>query len=123
MVQFKSEINSSYSDGIKLNSEKFRIPDSNNFYGILYNLDSKAELAKKFMGIGWSVRRATWVDYEIQSEFCEIIIEGHDSEPLFSGTIDPSMVDDFESILREFGLKYSVELYKNGEIVKMSSNN
>lgn len=49
--------------GIKLNSDKFRIPDSNNFYGILFNLNSNAELAKR-----------------------EIIIEGHEIKSYFITT-------------------------------------
>lgn len=107
----QQEFNSGYSKGKKLDEKLYNIPTYNNLYGDILMVDSKTQLAEKFYQIGWSVRKASWTDYEIQCEWAELIIESDDTSPLVSGVIDPVMLQRLAQLLTDFQIRYKLELY------------
>ena len=63
---------------------QYDIPDRNNMYGVIKGTVSKKKIATIFHELGWSVRKSSWTDFEIESQWAELTIEG-DKEVLFIG--------------------------------------
>jgi len=91
----------------------YKIPDQNNLYGTISNVESKKALADMFGACGWRVRKSTWTDFEVGTDWSEITIESEEHNPLINGVIDPAMFDDFRHLLNSFGVRYSLELYND----------
>jgi len=97
----------------------YKIPNQNNLYGTIFDIESKRILADMFGANGWSVRKSTWTDFEIRTEWSQIVIENEDQNPLINGVIDPTMFDSFCLLLDSLKIKYSIELYDNqGRLIK-----
>lgn len=90
------------------------LPEFNNLYGSLFTRRSKAWVASRFKKAGWAVRMCTWTDYEVASEYAELVIEG-EGEMLVQG----AMIDFGDNIasvltvLEENSVLYSIEHYDN----------
>lgn len=91
----------------------YKIPNQNNLYGTILNVKSKKILADMFAARGWRVRKSTWTDFEVRTNWSELTIENEDHIPLINGVIDPTMFDDLRQLLNSFGVGYSIELYDN----------
>ena len=115
------EFTSNGTKGSKLNEESYNIPDETNFYGTLIGT-SKLNIATQFHGIGWSVRRCSWTDYEVECEWGELTIEGK-NQTLLNGTIDEEMFEQLAKILNGMGLKFSLELYDMNQNLKLTNSN
>jgi len=97
----------------------YKIPDKNNLYGIISNIESKRALADMFGASGWRVGKANWTDFEVMIDWGEIIIESDEYDLLINGVVDPEMFDEFRKLLDSFGVKYVLELYdENGNLIK-----
>ncbi|MFY0602013.1 MAG: hypothetical protein JXR03_20230 [Cyclobacteriaceae bacterium] len=116
------EFTSGGTKGFKLDEERFNIPDGHNIYGVIHGTDSKIEIATKFHELGWSVRKSSWTDFEMESEWAELHVEG-ENKILFKGMIDEDKFEELENLLDKFGFKYSLELYnEKDELLRTSSN-
>lgn len=76
---------------------------------------SPFQVAEKFRNIGWRLRKCSWDEYEIRSEYAELII--HSARPiLMSGEILESRngAESILSSLRESGIGCDAELYDEG---------
>lgn len=88
------------------------IPEFDNVYCSLSTRRSKDWIASRFRKAGWSIRHCTWTDYEVTSDYAELVIEG-DRTILMSGAVAdfdthiPSVV----AILDENHIGYTIELY------------
>ena len=116
------EFTSGGTNGSKLDEERYNIPGENNMYGVILGTNSKIEIATKFHEIGWSVRKSSWTDFEIESEWAELHIEG-ENEILFNGMLDESKFEELQNLLEKFGLKYSLELYDGEQELKRAISN
>jgi hypothetical protein len=102
----------------------YKTPSQNNLYGTIYTVESKRILSELFVVSGWSCRKSTWTDFEVKSDWAEIIIENEDKSPLVNGAIDPAMFDNFRFLLEFHKIKYSLELYdEQGDLIRKESNN
>jgi hypothetical protein len=102
----------------------YKIPNQNNLYGTIFDIESKKMLADKFVANGWSIRKSTWTDFEVGSDWSEIVIENEDQNPLINGAIDPTMFDNFQLFLDPLKIKYSLELYdEQGTLIRKETKN
>ena len=88
------------------------IPNRANFFSILNTLLSKNQVAQLYLAIGWRVRKSTWVDYEIASDWAELTIEG-ESPILMDGAVAdlPTRAEELVAPLREAGVAFTAECY------------
>ena len=108
--------------GLQLDEERYNIPDGNNMYGKIKGTVSKEQIATKFHELGWSVRKSSWTDFEIESQWAELNIEG-DKEILFNGIMDETKFEELEGLLIKLGFEFSLELYnQEQELLKKTSN-
>jgi hypothetical protein len=103
--------------GPKYNEAKYPIPESTNLYGIVESLIAKEELALIFYKHGWSVRKSSWVDFEVECEWAELTIEG-DNEILINGLLAPDMFEELFQFLEQQQLKFSLEFYVDNELLE-----
>ena len=105
---------------LKLNPSKFEIPEFNNLSGIIYNVNSKYTVARKFKKLNWSIRKSTYHDFELECEWASFQLEGYD-HILINGIIDPKMFNHLSSLLKQFGVDYKLELYDGNHILNECS--
>jgi hypothetical protein len=51
------------------------VPDCSNFYSSLHTSLSREQVAGLYGAIGWRVRKCSWVDYEVISDWADLVIE------------------------------------------------
>jgi hypothetical protein len=51
------------------------VPDSSNFFSSLHTTLSRKQVAWLYGALGWRVRKCWWVDYEVISDWAELVIE------------------------------------------------
>jgi hypothetical protein len=73
---------------------------------------SRKQIAGLYGALGWRVGKCTWVDYEVVSDWAELIIEG-ESPILMHGPVAdlPARVEELVAPLRAAGVSFSVECY------------
>lgn len=88
------------------------IPDSSNFFSSLHTSLSREEIARLYAGLGWRVRKCSWVDYEVMSDWAELIIES-ESPILMHGPVADLLdrVEELVAPLRAAGVVFSAECY------------
>ena len=86
--------------------------DGSNFYSVLNTALSKAQVATLYSVLGWKIRKCTWVDYEIESDWAALVIEA-DSPILMHGNVtDPlARVDELVAPLRAANIAFTAECY------------
>ncbi|MEM9276788.1 MAG: hypothetical protein AAGA80_28195 [Cyanobacteria bacterium P01_F01_bin.143] len=104
------EFTSGGTEGFRLDEERYNIPDGNNMYGVVNDTISKKQIATKFHELGWSVRKSSWTDFEIECQWAELHIEG-ENEILFNGILDETKFEELGDLMVKLGFKYSIELY------------
>jgi hypothetical protein len=87
-------------------------PNFANFYSTLETALSKKQIADLYGAIGWHVRKCTYVDYEITSDWAELIIEA-DSPILMHGAVAdlPARAEEAVSPLRNANIGFVAECY------------
>lgn len=97
------------------------IPESSNFYSSLYTSLTREQVAGLYRALGWRVRQCSWVDYEIISDWAELVIEG-ESPILMHGPVAdlPARAEELVAPLRAAGVTFTAECYAewpNGELL------
>ncbi|MFF3301682.1 hypothetical protein [Streptomyces sp. NPDC002908] len=85
----------------------------NNLWGTLTYPVGARRAAEEFRAAGWSVRRSSWTDFEVECAFAEFELLPGDSV-LISGFVDPDRVAVLLTALREMGLAFTVE-FEDGD--------
>jgi hypothetical protein len=88
------------------------IPDGSNFFSSLHTDLTKAQVADLYGAIGWKVRKCSWVDFEVISDWAELVIEA-ESPILMHGPVAdlPSRAEELVAPLREAGVSFTAECY------------
>lgn len=88
------------------------IPDGSNFFSVLHTTLTKEQIAQLYGKLGWSVRKCSWVDYEIECEWAELVIDS-DSPILMHGSVADveTRAKEIVAPLREAGIEFSAEAY------------
>lgn len=86
--------------------------DDNNVYGTLLGAASPADLVTRLRRAGWSVGKASWLEYACAVEWCELLLAPiEDGELHLSGVVDPDQLDRLADTLAGTGLTGHLELY------------
>jgi hypothetical protein len=88
------------------------LPDGSNFYSALDTLLTPGQVAGLYEAVGWRVRKCSWVDYEIRSEWAELVIA--DSSPvLMHGAVADlsARAEELVAPLRTAGVSFTAECY------------
>jgi hypothetical protein len=94
------------------------IPEGSNFFGSLVTSLSKGEIAQLYGAAGWTVRKCSWVDFEIRCAWAELIIDG-DSPILLHGSVADVLVnaDRILEPLVKAGIAHTAECYGEDEVL------
>jgi hypothetical protein len=92
------ELTSGGSGGPSLDERYCGLP--NNFYAHLDRPTPLADIAEAFHGIGWSVRKAAWDEYEVSNTWAELNLS---AEGLIAGLVAPNGRDRMIELLTELG--------------------
>lgn len=88
------------------------LPDGSNFFSALDTLLTPAEVAGLYGALGWRVRKCSWVDYEVISDWAELVID--DTAPiLMHGPVAdlPARAEELVTPLRAAGVSFTAECY------------
>lgn len=88
------------------------LPECSNFFSSLQTSLSKKQVARLYEALGWRVRKCSWVDYEVVSDWAELVIEAG-SPILMHGLVAdlPDRVEELVSPLRTAGISFTAECY------------
>ena len=96
------------------------LPEGSNFYSALETSLPRERVAELFRSLGFIVRKCSWVDYEIRSDWAELVIEA-EGPILMHGPI-ANIAVNVEKVLarlREAGIEYFGECYdENRELLQ-----
>lgn len=91
-----------------------------HIYMLLWADLTRAEIAAVFSSFGWSSRKCSWTDYEVElTDKAALVIES-ENPVLVHGPLDTvsEMVPVIRKILDDFGIPYSFDAYdERDEIV------
>ena len=88
------------------------IPDRPNFYGSLDTCLTKAQIADLYLALGWEVRMCSWEDYEVESDWAELVIEAESPILMHGAVADiPFRAQELVAPLRAAGISFSAEFY------------
>ncbi len=88
------------------------LPDNPNFYGSVYSAERAETVAMKFESAGWRVRKAGWAEFEIVSDYAELISES--SDPVLLHGLVADVLNNGPRIcgvLSDNALEYKSEAY------------
>ena len=88
------------------------IPDGSNFFSSLHTALSREQVARLYGALGWQVRKCSWVDYEVFSDWAELVIEA-ESPILMHGPVAdlPDRAEELVAPLRAAGVAFTAECY------------
>ena len=90
------------------------IPNGSNFFSSLHTDLSREQVAGLYGALGWRVRKCSWVDYEVFSDWAELVIEA-ESPILMHGPVAdlPARVEELVAPLRAAGVSFTAECYRS----------
>lgn len=88
------------------------IPNSSNFFSSLNTRLSRKQVAALYKSLGWQVRKCSWADYEVRSNWAELVIES-ESPILMHGPVAdlPARAEDLVAPLRTADVSFTAECY------------
>jgi len=88
------------------------VANTSNFFSSLHTSLSREQVAALYGALGWQVRKCSWVDYEIVSDWAKLVIEA-ESPILMHGPVAdlPARVEELVAPLRASGISFTAECY------------
>ncbi len=88
------------------------IPAGPNFFISLDTSLSREQVAELYRELGWQVRKCSWTDYEVFSDWGELVIEA-ESPILMHGPVADLLarVEELVAPLRAAGVSFTAECY------------
>jgi hypothetical protein len=88
------------------------LPDSPNFWSSLETDLSRGQVAGLYGALGWQVRMCSWVDYEVTSDWAELVIESERPILMYGSVADLEVrAEEVVAPLRAAGVSFSAECY------------
>lgn len=88
------------------------LPDRANSSCEVHTELSRKQLAKLYSAAGWEVRKCSFVDFEVETDWEELVIEAESPIPINGLVADVvSHADDLVSPLRAARVEFSAECY------------
>lgn len=83
------------------------IPDKPNFFSTIGVGFTRQQIADLYREAGWQVRKCAWTDFEIKSDWAELILEGESPVLLHGAVLDfPSRAEELLAPLRASGVTF-----------------
>ncbi len=102
------------------------LPDAPNLYALLWTDLDAGEVAALYEALGFRVRRSAWTEFEIGSEWAELVLVRPHSEPgearapiLMNGSVADAArrADALAAPLRAAGIGFSIECYDERRVL------
>ncbi len=100
------------------------IPEGNNFYAYFENTN-KDKLKELFTQNGWTIRKSSWTDFEIENAWSEFSLEGDNEQPLLSGRVlfNSDYIALLNNLFDRLDCKYQYEFYDNEKNLILEKKN
>ncbi|HKB03394.1 MAG TPA: hypothetical protein VKD90_14320 [Gemmataceae bacterium] len=86
--------------------------DSSNFFSSLHTSLSREQVARLYGAIGWEVRKCGWHEYEVISDWAELVIEAEGPILMHGPVADlPARAEELVAPLRAGGVSFAAECY------------
>ena len=82
-----------------------------NVYGSFRG--KKIVIVKAFVKRGWSSRKCSWTDFEIENEWSELIVEGYEPDCLINGFVldVENNISKISDVLKSTVSNWKLEIY------------
>jgi len=88
------------------------VPDTSNFFSSLHTSLSREQVAQLYGALGWEVRKCSWVDYEVITDWAELVIEAERPILMHGPVADlPARAEELVAPLRAAGVSFTAECY------------
>lgn len=89
------------------------IPDSSNFFSSLHTALSREQVAELYGTLGWQVRKCSWDDYEVVTDWAELVVES-EATILMHGPVAGLLAraEELVAPLRAAGVEFTAECYR-----------
>lgn len=91
------------------------LPDTPNFYAVPDTRLSAGQVAGLFAARGWQVRKCSWTDYEVRTDWAELVVAAA-AQVLVHGPVAdlPARAEELVAPLRAAGVAFTAECYGPG---------
>ncbi|MFJ8888047.1 hypothetical protein ACIRJR_32225 [Streptomyces sp. NPDC102402] len=99
-------------DGSRPGLDLRALEAGNNVYATLRGPLRTAAVAERFALAGWTCRSSSWHGYDVGTGWCQAELDPFEQgETLLNGIVVPAELGTLASLLTEFGLSFTLELY------------
>ncbi len=90
------------------------IHNGSNFFNSLYTALSREQVAGLYGALGWRVRKSSWMNYEVFSDWAEMVIEA-ECPILMHGLVADlvARAEELVAPLRAAGVAFTAECYRS----------
>ncbi|MGV3723258.1 MAG: hypothetical protein ACO1SX_20350 [Actinomycetota bacterium] len=88
------------------------LPEGSNFFSSLYTTLTREQIVELYRPHGWRIRKCGWREYEIRSEFAELVVEAE--QPILMHGPVADVVDNAQRVLEPLkgsNVCYAAEAY------------
>ncbi len=99
------------------------MPSKSNFYSVIKD-KTKEDVNYIFQKQGWTIRRSSMTDFEIQNSWTELVLQSNNESLLLHGLVayHPDNVKVIRLIFGSLNCGYKIEFYDNDQIVEHTQN-
>lgn len=100
------------------------IPEYNNFYAS-FSSTNKTSVKDLLEQNNWTIRKASWTDFELGNSWTELILEGDESEPLLNGRVafHEDNIILLDNLFNSLGCQYIYEFYDKDKNLILEKKN
>ncbi len=100
-----------------------KMPSKSNFYSVIKD-KTKEDVNYIFQKQGWTIRKSSMTDFEIQNSWTELVLQSDKESLLLHGLVayHPDNVKIIAQLFDSLKCGYKFEFYDNDQIVKHTQN-
>jgi hypothetical protein len=100
------------------------MPEENNFKASFTNI-SKTSIKELLEKNNWTIRKASWTDFELCNNWTDLMLEGDENEPLLNGRVafHNDNVILLDNLFNSLGGQYSYEFYDKDKNIILEKKN
>ena len=100
-----------------------KMPPKSNFYSVIKD-KTKEDINYIFQKQGWTTRKSSMTDFEIQNNWTELVLQDDDESLLLHGLVayHPDNVKIIRQLFDSMKCAYKFEFYDNDQIVEQTQN-
>jgi hypothetical protein len=100
-----------------------KMPSKSNFYSVIED-KTKEDISYIFQNQGWTIRRSSTTNFEIQNSWTELVLQSDNENLLLHGLVayHPDNVKIIGQLFTSLNCGYKFEFYDDGQIVEQTQN-